>query len=259
MKSEISYLGWLLLLLASGFVFGMAVFGCTPTASACGKCGIFGRGCRYVAPTYHAPVYHAPAVVKEVVQRDVIQNLIFNNISPIGDLSPRGDTVYGVSRALEYSAPSSALYLDNTRRLIETASEFTAAARGLDSEILEVEKTNARGRAVEAAFRALREETSTTRSTTTRITLRNGVPVFEEEVPAEPIPQPRAFAGLNCATCHGPEGKAAKAFLMDGPLTLEQFARAKEAVESGAMPPKSNLTDAEKLSLVAKLGAQVEQ
>jgi hypothetical protein len=235
------------------------LFAITSSADACNRCGIFGRGCRYVAPVYHAPVYKAPHVVKEVVQRDVIQNLIFNNISPIGDLSPRGDTVYGVSRALEYSAPSSALYLDNTRRLIETASEFTAAARGLDSEILDVEKTNARGRAVEAAFRALRDETETTRSSTTRITLRNGIPVFEEEVPAEPIPQPRAFAGFNCATCHGPEGKAAKTFLMDGPLSLDDFARAKEAVESGKMPPKSNLTEAEKLSLVAKLGAQVEQ
>jgi mono/diheme cytochrome c family protein len=103
----------------------------------------------------------------------------------------------------------------------------------------------------------LREETSTTRSTTTRITLRNGVPVFEEEVPAEPI-QPRAFAGFNCATCHGPEGKAAKAFLLDGPLSLDDFARAKEAVEAGTMPPKSNLTESERLSLVAKLGGLVE-
>jgi mono/diheme cytochrome c family protein len=238
------------------FVF-FELFAIANVADACNRCGIFGRGCRYVAPAYHAPVYHAPAVVKEVVQRDVIQNLIFNNIAPPGDLSPRGDTVYGVSRALEYSAPSSALYLDNTRRLIETASEFTAAARGLDSEILDVEKTNARGRAVEAAFRALRDETSTTRSTTTRITLRNGVPVFEEEVPAEPI-QPRAFAGFNCATCHGPEGKAAKAFLLDGPLSLDDFARAKEAVEAGTMPPKSNLTESERLSLVAKLGGLVE-
>jgi hypothetical protein len=235
------------------------LFAIANVADACGKCGIFGRGCRYSAPVYHTPVYKAPHVVKEVVQRDVIQNLIFNNIAPPGDLSPRGDTVYGVSRALEYSAPSSALYLDNTRRLIETASEFTAAARGLDADILDVEKTNARGRAVEAAFRALREETSTTRSTTTRITLRNGVPVFEEEVPPQPIPQPRAFAGFNCATCHGPEGKAAKAFLMDGPLSLDDFARAKEAVESGTMPPKANLSESEKLSLVAKLGGLVEQ
>lgn len=221
-------------------------------AEACNRCGIFGRGCRFV----HAPVHHAPVVVKEVVQRDVIQNLIFNNIAPIGDLAPRGDTVYGVSRALEFVAPNSALYLDNAKRSLEVSSEFTAAARGLDSEILDVERTNARGRAVEAAFRALRDETTTTRSTTTKITLRNGIPVFDEPLPAEPEPVARGV-GLTCARCHTGDGDGAKKFLMDGPLTLQQFVRAKAAVDAGDMPPKSNLTEAEKALEVLKLSRLV--
>jgi hypothetical protein len=88
-------------------------------AQPCGKCGVFGRGCRYSAPVYHAKPYVAPVVVKAP---DNISTFIFNNVADPGFLAARSDTVYGVSRALEYSAPSSALYLDNTRRLIETAS-----------------------------------------------------------------------------------------------------------------------------------------
>lgn len=224
-------------------------------ASACGRCGIFGRGCRFAASAHHVP--HVAA--KEVVQRDVIQNLIFNNIAPPGDLAPRGTTVYGLSRALEFNAPNSALYLDNARRSLEVSSEFTSAARGLDSEILDVERTNARGRAVEAAFRALREDTTeTTRSTTTTIRLRNGVPVFDEQDELPPVPRaPLAVGALTCTKCHGPEGKAFKAFPMDGPITFERYLQGKAEIEAGRMPPNAGLNETQQDHAVLQLGRLV--
>jgi len=236
-------------------------------ASACGRCGIFGRGCRFA----HAPVVHhaAPAIVKAP---DTIQNFVFNNISPPGDLAPRGATVYGLSRALEYNAPNSALYLDNARRALEFAGDTTVSARTIDTLTLDAAAIDARGRAVEAAFRSLAPDTATaTRSTTTKVTIRNGIPVIDElptlpALPAQDDPPPvprdlplRPVDNVTCMRCHGKEGVAASEFLLDGPLTLEQFAKAKDAIEAGRMPPKTNLTPAEKLSLVARFGKLVRQ
>lgn len=205
-----------------------------------------------------APVHHSKEIVREVIQApDTIQTFVFNNISPPGDLAPRGQTVYGVSRALEYNSPNSALYLDNTRRALEVASEFTSAARGLDGEILQAASIDARGRAVEAAFRALSTETLQSRSTSYRVTLKNGLPVIDE-LPQEPAPGRLALtAGTGCAKCHTGDGEGAKKFSLDRPLTLEDFARGEAAINSGAMPPKSNLSKIEKSMEVLKLSRLV--
>lgn len=224
---------------------------------------IFGRrsGCStghcYVPPVvHHVPVvHHEPALVKAP---DLIQTFVFNNIAPPGDLSPRGTTIYGVSRALEYNSPSSALYLDNTRRALEVASEFTSAARGVDSEILAAASIDAQGRAVEAAFRALKPDV-TARSTTTTIRLRNGFPVFEEEPQAVPR---GAVGGFTCLKCHAADSGNAGAlarYKLDGPLSLEQYAKGKAAIEAGTMPPKTALAPIEKDRLVLQLGKLVEE
>lgn len=213
---------------------------------------IFGRrGCSS-GTCYTPPVYHAPAVVKSP---DFVQTFVFNNIAPPGDLSPRGDTLYGVSRALEYNSPSSALYLDIARRSLEVASEMGGNARGVDAEILQAASIDAQGRAVEAAFRALKPDVAArSTSTTTRITLKNGLPVFEEE------PQPRAaFGGVTCLKCHAPDGSAAAKFVIDDTYDLAKHMKAEAAIESGVMPPKSNLTPAEKASLRLQLGRLVPQ
>lgn len=230
--------------------FACIVFACEMFAAnqlmACNRCGIFGRGCRFA----HVPVHHAPAVVKAP---DTIQNFVFNNIAPPGDLSPRGETVYGVARALEYNSPNSALYLDNVRRALEFAGESTVSARTIDSLTLDAAQVDARGRAVEAAFRALAPaDGSVTRSTTTRVTIKNGIPQIDEE------PQPVARSGqMSCLKCHAVDGSAAKRFVIDDTFDIDQMARAKAAIESGDMPPKSNLTEAEKLRLVLQLGRLV--
>lgn len=222
-------------------------------AWSCNRCGRFGRSC---------VSHHVPHVEKAVVvqQPDSIQNFVFNNIAPPGDLSPRGATVYGLSRALEYNSPNPALYLDNAKRSLEVSSEFTAAARGLDSEILQAASIDARGRAVEAAFRALQsQETRGIRATGYRVTIKNGLPEFGE-MPEE-APQPRAAigAGLTCLKCHNKEAAhAPEGIVIDGgAISLEQFALYSRMVNAGTMPPKSNLTEAERAAEVLKLSRLV--
>lgn len=219
--------------------------------SACGRCGIFGRGCRH-APVHHAPVFHAPIVKAP----DVLQTIIFNNISPPGDLSPRGDTVYGLSRALEYNSPNSSLYLDNARRALEFAGETTVSARTIDTLTLDAASIDARGRAVEAAFRQLAPDSaSVSRSSTTRVTIKNGLPQIDELPQDQPIA--RDIGGNVCMKCHAVDGSASKRFVIDDTFDMEQMAKAKASIESGDMPPKSNLTEAEKLRLVLQLGRLV--
>jgi mono/diheme cytochrome c family protein len=233
-------------------------------ASACNRCGRFGSHCSYAPKVYAAPVYHAPAVVKAP---DYIQNIQFFNVAPVGDLSVRGDTLYGLSRALDFGAPDENLFLDQARRDSENARYSTETAREISSNKLKLTEIETRARSFTDAFRAFNADAAPRGGVDhIEFQLVNGVVKsvrrVEPQVVASPdgdAPIPRAFAGFNCATCHGPEGKAAEAFLMDGPLSLDDFARAKEAVEAGTMPPKSSLTESERLSLVAKLGAQVEQ
>jgi hypothetical protein len=213
----------------SWFIAMAAVMIFPPLANA----QLFGRrGCS-TGHCFVPQVHHAPAVVESP---DFVQTFVFNNIAPPGDLSARGDTLYGVARALEYNSPNSALYLDNAKRALEVSSEFTSAARGVDSEILQAATIDAQGRAVEAAFRALKPDvTATARSTTTTIRLRNG----------------------SCLKCHAPDGSAAERFVIDDTYDLAKHMKAEAAIESGAMPPKSNLSPAEKATIRLQLGKLV--
>lgn len=209
---------------------------------------LFGRrGCS----TGHCFTPHvAPTVVKSP---DFVQTFVFNNIAPPGDLSPRGLTTYGVARALEYNSPNSALYLDNARRALEVSSEFTSAARGVDADILAAATVDAQGRAVEAAFRALKPDvTATARSTTTTIRLRNGIPEFTDE--AAPVAR---GAGFSCLNCHAAGASNADKFVIDDTFTLEKWQQAEDAINAGRMPPKSALTPAEKAAVKLKLGKLV--
>ena len=46
---------------------------------------------------------------------------------------------------------------------------------------------------------------------------------------------------------------------LDGPLTLEGYIAGKEAIESGSMPPRSVLSEADKAATVLKLGRLVQE
>lgn len=234
------------------FAFCFFVLGIIPASFGCGRCGLFGNKCRFVN---HAPVHHVAPVVAKAA--DFNQNIIFNNIQPPGDLAPRGTTVYGLSRALEYNAPNSALYLDNARRALEFAGDTTVSARTIDTLTLDAAAVDARGRAVEAAFRSLAPDSAAiSRSTTTRVTIRNGLPVIEDNPPLA-APLPRNFGGLTCLKCHAVDGSAAAKFVIDDTFDLQKFMSAEAAINDGRMPPKATLSKAEKASIRVQLGKLV--
>lgn len=222
-------------------------------------------------------VVHAAPVVKEIFQApDNLQTFIFNNIAPPGPLNPTADTVYGVSRALEWNAPNGALIHDNVRRSLDFATSATIEGRQLDSEIVRVATIDSegraageRGRAFAEAFRAFNGDPQQARGVgfeQVTLTLRNGkveaIQRLDPQQLQQPVgdaPQPRLAlgAGVGCAKCHTGDGEGAKKFSLDGPLSLEDFARGEAAINSGAMPPKSNLSKIERSMEVLKLGRLV--
>lgn len=232
----------------------MLVISASP-AFCCGKCGIFGRGCRFAS---HAPVHHVPHVEKAVVREASVQNFVFNNIAPAGDLAPRGDTIYGLSRALDYNAPSSALYQDNLRRLIDLGTELTVSSRDLDSNLTRALEIDAKGRAIEAGFRALASDTTTeTRSRSVKVTIReDGTPdithldepqgVPREAPPSEVLGQggrrepANVFWGLGCIQCHGsrdPKGGVTLSGVVGDDLFKRAALRVTATDDEKLMPP----------------------
>lgn len=222
---------------------------------------IFGRrGC---SSGYCAPVYHAPAVVQ---QRDIIQQIFF--AAPAGYIAPVGETVIGLQRALELNAPDAKDFLNNSNNHISAASASSASARQVSSDILAVESLNAQERTIRAksqgfvdGVRALAgESTSSDQPRAVLLTLRNGVyeSVREIKPDAEQQPVPRAAAGgISCLKCHAVDGSAAAKFVIDDTFNFAKYQKAKAAVESGAMPPKSALSDSEKDAVVWQLGKLV--
>lgn len=255
------------------FVAFIVLMAFASTALPCNRCGRFGNSCSFRAVHHvpHAP-YVAPAIVKSP---DFIQNIQFFHVAPVGDISPRADTVFGTSRTISYNAPNSALYLDQNRRSQESISEGTAAARGLDSEfyalagvIEEGQAAESRARGFAEAFRAFQGEPRARGIGLEQVTisLKNGKvesiqrvdPLANPTLPAQdPAPVPRSFGGLTCLKCHAPEGSAATKFVIDETFDEAKFAKAKLRIDDGSMPPKGNLTEAEKARELLRLSRLV--
>lgn len=219
---------------------------------------IFGR--RSCNTGYCAPVHAAP-VAK---QRDFIQQIFF--AAPAGYIAPVGETTYGLSRALDLIAPDPNAFLNNSNQHIAAASSSTSAARQVSADVLAVEQTNAIERQINAkargivdAARALAGDVPVDQPRSLVLTMRNGVYESVREVkPDEQAPVARGLAGQSvCLKCHAVDGSAATKFLIDDTFDEIKLARAKEAIESGAMPPKSRLSEAEKLRELLKLGRLV--
>lgn len=238
--------------LFAAICFTALLFTFLAEASACNRCGIFGRGCRF------APAHHVPHVEKVAVQERAVQNFIFNNIAPVGDLAPRGTTIYGLSRALDYTAPTSALYQDNLRRLIDLGTELTVSSRDIDSNLTRALEIDAKGRAIEAGFRALASDTSTeTRSRSVKVTIReDGTPdithldepqgIPREAPPSEVLGQAgrrepaNVFWGLGCVQCHGskdPKGGVTLSGVVGDDLFKRAALRATATEDEKLMPP----------------------
>lgn len=213
---------------------------------------------------YCAPhVHHAAPVVKE---RDFIQQIFF--AAPAGYIAPVGETTYGLARALDLIAPDANAFLNNSNNHITAASVSTSAARQVSSDVLAVESLNAQERQINAkargivdAARALSGDFAIDQPRSLVLTMRNGVyesvREIKPDVPADPAPVPRNFGQLTCLKCHAPEGSAATKFVIDETFDEARYDKARAAIESGAMPPKANLSEAEKSRELLKLGRLV--
>lgn len=228
---------------------------------------LFGRrGCS-TGHCFTPAVHHAAPVVE---QRDILQNF-FIGLSPTPLDSPRGTTVYARDLASEVQLASDLDYLNIGKQYLSASTDVVATARsirpGLEaiaSKNAEANLTLAKGEAAANVLRSFGGDTSGTARTVV-MTLRNGkLEQFQElqatpaELPPEPAPQPRG-ARTTCIACHSPNGEGAAKFKIDGPLTPEQFSKGKAAIESGSMPPKAGLNQAEKDRAILGLGRLVEE
>lgn len=230
----------------------------------CANAQLFGRrsSCStgYCAPHVH---HTAPAVK----QRDFIQQIFF--AAPAGYIAPVGESVYGLSRALDLNAPDANAFLNNSNNHITAASVSTSAARQVSADTLAVESLNAQERQIVAKargaadlVRAFANEPSGDQPRSLLLTMRNGqyesVREIAPTLPAQDTVVPRNFGQLTCLKCHSPEGSAATKFVIDEAFDEARFAKASAAIASGAMPPKSNLSEAEKARELLRLSRLVQ-
>src|SRR5688500_2712687 len=142
------------------FIAGLVTLVVASDAEACGRCGLFGRRCKY-SSSYYATKYVAPAAYVPPANK---QTFIFNNAFASQPLAGHGASVLGYSHSAQAEAPSRGLLLSQSARLTENAQTlagaglngFTALAQiELDGQN-EVAKTLAQGQAATAALLAAR-------------------------------------------------------------------------------------------------------
>jgi mono/diheme cytochrome c family protein len=237
----------------------MAGFG--ESAIACGRCGIFGRGCRY------ATKYVSPVVVQ---QEPSVQNFIFSNSFPVPYLAPAGNSVYGYSLAASAYNVDPSLYMDRAARFTELALDngkaavegFNANALALTSASDAADRRQKNTVLALAAIEANRDSTPAA-SQSFRATIQGGKLSIERIEPAPPAGQASALstpapAGMqSCAKCHDGKGEHGepKGIVLDGSVPLDAVAYRKSAaaVKAGKMPPQADWSDEQKLDAVSAL------
>lgn len=218
-----------------------------------------------------APVVHhaAPVVVQQ--QRDILQNF-FIGLAPTQLDSPRGSTFYARDLASEVVLASDKDYLNFGTLLANGAGDALATARSVRPGLEAIATRNAdanltlaKGEAAANVIRSLSTDTSGTAKTVV-LTLRNGkVDAFQElqatpaEAPVDPAPVPRGpiVGGNICLKCHAAGGSASEKFVIDDTYDLTKHMLAEDAINAGRMPPKSNLSPAEKATIRLQLGKLV--
>lgn len=253
---------FMLLLIAAMMALGMVLF-------SAGQAHAIGR--RFACSGGCAPhvVHHAAPVIQ---QRDILQNF-FIGLTPTPLDSPQGTTRYLRSFADEVPLASDKDYLNLGTLLATGAGDAMAIAKSVRPGLEAIATRNADANLAlakgEAAANLIRSfDSSSGTAKTVVLTLRNGkVDAFQElqatpaEAPqVEPAPVPRTpidLSGNVCLKCHAAGAPNADKFVIDDTFTFAKYQKAKAAVESGAMPPKSALTDGEKDAVVLKLGKLV--
>lgn len=236
-------------------------------ASACSRCGIFGRGCRFqshhvahVAEVVAAPVIaHAPPI-------SIINNYAPGNGAAATLIAPQGGTVYGLSTAVQAYSLDPAAVLRQAAELTKTAQNL--AQQGLTG----YNQTAALALTLQAsqpAITAAITQPAVPPPQQLTIELRNGrweiaQPRASTQPAADDQPSvgtpPAAVRSMpltakHCGRCHGTELAAPKGgvYLGGAEVDCKISLSAVAQVMSGKMPPGVALSGEDKAALVVEL------
>ncbi len=235
--------------------------GLAADASACGRCGLFGRKCRYSCGHYVAPVAYAPPSTST--------NFIFNNVYPSAFpylLAQGGNSVYGVQQASAAYAESPAFYMDRAARFTDRAFDLaqTGQAAFNSNSTLALQVSNdidrRRNNAYVAAL-AMEANGPTQQQLTVQIQDGKMAIVQPPQAVTQGGPQqvqPQQLVQANsCATCHDGRGtnNAPKAVVLDGSVFIDKplLEKCNLRIMDGTMPPKSQLSAQQKAIVMASL------
>jgi len=254
-------------------------------ASACTRCGLFGRRCRFFAG--HVDAVAVTPLVAATPTNLVVQNNFNAPNGAAAFLAPQGNSVYGLAQAAQpYSLDPSAV--------LRQAAELTKGAQQLAQQGLNgynqtaslALTLQASQPAIQAAALTAPQQLSTSKPVSQTITLSqnaSGKWVVEAGTsdggastqpatsppPSTPAPEIAPSAGpslvaKHCASCHGLDKAAPKGGLFyDAGNKLECWPSLKaiQSVMSGKMPKGVQLTPEEKGELIRELATlgQVNQ
>lgn len=232
----------------------LLLLGLAVDASACGRCGLFGKRCRFQS--------HHVAHVAPVVQ-PTVTNLVFNNTFPAAfNLSPLGSSVYGVQQASAAYAPRPDYFMDRAVRLEELRTvnaergyqQFQESGR-LAMQLNAAENLRANNTAL--ALAAMEKNTGAYQQTlSVRIDSGGNVTYGQAQAVTQAGPQ-QLLQAQSCGSCHNGRGTngAPKHIILDGSVEIDQptleasFAQ----IGSGKMPPGAKLSEAQKEIVRASL------
>ena len=256
-------------------------------ASACTRCGLFGRRCRFFSG--HVDAIAVAPYVAATPQNIVVQNNFQAPNGAAAFLAPQGQSVYGLAQAAQ------PYYLDPSA-VLRQAAELTKGAQQLAQQGLNgYQQTaslaltlQASQPAIQAAALTAPQQLNAGRSVSQTIKLtqnasgqwtveagssenqgggEGGAPT-QPAVPPSPLsdPQPSgpSLVAKHCASCHGLDKAAPKGGLFyDGGHKLDcgPSLKAIQSVMTGKMPKGVQLTPEEKGELIRELATlgQVSQ
>lgn len=188
-------------------------------ASACHRCGLFGRRCRFQHHVAHHVPYVPPAAYVPPAQQT---NFIFNNSSvPAYLLSPQGNSVYGYQVSAQSYNLDPALYMDRSGRLAEQAMALAQEGQngynaGVALAMQFNESLDRRQKNTVLALSAMEANKTTSQASSFRATVEGGK-LSVEQYP-NGLPPQQQVGGLlttKCAACHS-GGTAKAGLVLDG-------------------------------------------
>lgn len=234
-------------------------------ASACHRCGIFGRGCHFNSNHVAQQVAYTPPAAAST-------NFVFNNTFPTPYLlGQQGNSVYGYSLASAPYQLDANLFMDRAARFTELALQSSddanrAFAANTASAMALNDSADRRTKNTLLALSAIQANSATNGSPQTlsfQATVTNGrLSIKRLDDPGAPPQQFSASAVTSsvCASCHdgkGGPGKGPVDLVLDGSaaITEEQYHKSLLAVIGGKMPPapRPSLSDPEKAAVAAQL------